>query len=96
VVTCCRSCLRVALSAGVYDVAGVTVLGLSTRVKDPLPDRHSALVGWLPRGTARVDGCLLALSVAIVPRTALVEYTGCQAFGLLHGSLLDKDLCLTV
>jgi hypothetical protein len=64
------------------------------RVKDSLPDRHSALVGWLPRHAARVDRCLLALSAAVVPRTAL--YAGCQAFCLLHVRLLNESLCLVV
>jgi hypothetical protein len=50
-----RSCLRVARSAGVDDVAGVTVLSLSARVKDSLPDRSSALVGRLSRCAARVN-----------------------------------------
>jgi hypothetical protein len=96
VVARCRSCLRVTLSAGVYDVAGVTVLGLSAHIKDSLPDRRSALVGQLPRGTVRVDGCLLALSTAVVPLVALLTYVRCRAFGLLHGRLLDEGLHLAV
>jgi hypothetical protein len=72
-----RSCLRVALSAGVYDVVGVVVLGLPARVKDPLPDRRSALFGRLPHRAARVDRRLLALGAAVVSRTALLAYVGC-------------------
>jgi hypothetical protein len=96
VVACRRSCFRVILSAGVYDVAGVAILGLSAHVKDPLPDRRSTLVGWLPHHAARVDGCLLALSVVVVPCTALLAYAGCRAFDLLHGRLLDESLRLAV
>jgi hypothetical protein len=62
---------------------------------DPLPDRRSALVGWLPYRAICVDGCLLALGV-VVSHAALLAYEGCRAFGLLHGRLLDKRLCLTV
>jgi hypothetical protein len=89
-----RPCLRVALSVGVYDVAGIAVLGLPTRVKDLLPDWRSALVGWLSHRTARVDGRLLALSTTVVSRTALLAYAGCRAFGLLHDRLLDEGLAL--
>jgi hypothetical protein len=76
VVTHCRPCLHVALSVSIDDVAGVAVLGLPTRIKDPLPDQRSALVGWLPRRATRVDGRLLALGTAIVPRTTLLAYAG--------------------
>jgi hypothetical protein len=41
VVACRRPCLRVARPPGVDDVASVTVLGLPTRVEDPLPDRRA-------------------------------------------------------
>jgi hypothetical protein len=77
VVARCRSCFCISLPAGVDDVAGVAVLGLPARVKDPLPDWRSALVGWLPRRVARVDRRLLALSTAVVPCTALLAYAGC-------------------
>jgi hypothetical protein len=50
-----RPCFRVACFAGVDDVAGVTVLGVSARVEDSLPDRRSALVGRLSRCAARVN-----------------------------------------
>jgi hypothetical protein len=36
VVACCHPCLRIARSADVDDVAGVTVLSLSVCIKDPL------------------------------------------------------------
>jgi hypothetical protein len=52
-------------------------VGLPARIKDPLPGRRSALVGWLPRSAARVDGRLLALGAAVVLRTALLVYAGC-------------------
>jgi hypothetical protein len=91
-----HSCFYAALIAGVYDVVGVAILGLSTRVKDPLPDRCSALAGWLRQRAARVDERLLALSATVVPRTALLAYAGCRAFGLLYGRLLDESLCLAV
>jgi hypothetical protein len=80
----------------VDDVAGVAILGLSARVKDPLPDQRSALVGWLPRCATRMDGRLLALGTTVVPRAALLVYAGRRAFGLLHGRLLDKLLRLAV
>jgi hypothetical protein len=63
VVARCRSHLCVAPSPGIYDVAGVAVPGLTAHVKDALPDRRPDLVSRLPRGAARVDGCLLTLSV---------------------------------
>jgi hypothetical protein len=65
-----RPCFRVARPAGVYDVTGVAVLSLSTRVEDPLPDRRSALVGWLFRRAVCMDKRFPALSVAVVPRLA--------------------------
>jgi hypothetical protein len=82
--------------AGVYDVAGVAVLSLSVRVKDPLPDRRPALVGRLPRGAARMDRCLLTLGATAIPRTALMAYARHRAFGRLHGRLLDEGLRLVV
>jgi hypothetical protein len=41
-------CLRVAHSVAVDDVVGVTVLSLSARVKDSLPNRRSYLVERCP------------------------------------------------
>jgi hypothetical protein len=38
------SLLCIALPPNIYDIAGVVVLGLTTRVKDPLPDWNPALV----------------------------------------------------
>jgi hypothetical protein len=38
----------------------------------------------------------LALGVAVVPRTALLAYVGCRAFGLLHSRQLDDSLRLAV
>jgi hypothetical protein len=91
-----RSYLRVTLSVGVYDIADVAVLGLPAHVKDLLPDRRSAPVGRLPYRAARMDGCLLALGTTVVPRTALLAYAGCRAFGLLHDRLLDEGLRLAM
>jgi hypothetical protein len=48
-------CLCVARSVGVDDIAGVTVLIPPARIKDPLPDWRSALVGRLPRRAICVD-----------------------------------------
>jgi hypothetical protein len=96
VVACHCSCFRVTISTSVDDIAGVAVLGLPARIKDPLPDRHSTLVGWLTRLAASVDGRLFALGATVVPRTALLAYAGCRAFGLLHGRLLDESLLLTL
>jgi hypothetical protein len=84
VVTRRRSCLCVALSAGVYDITGVAIPGLPVRIKDPLPDPRSALVGWLSRHAARVDERPFALSAAVIPRTALLrmrdaELSACSA-----------------
>jgi hypothetical protein len=89
-------CLHVVLSASVDDVAGVAVLGLLARIKDPLPDQRFALVGWLPCRSARVDGHLSALGAAVIPRTALLAYAGCRAFSLLYDHLLDESLRLAV
>jgi hypothetical protein len=86
----------VAHSADIDDVAGVAVLCLSARIKDPLPDRRSALVDWLPYRTICVDGYLLALDAAVVPRAALMAYARRRAFGVLHDRLLDKRMCLAV
>jgi hypothetical protein len=71
-----RSRFCVAHSADVDDVTSVAVLSLSARIKDPLPNRRSALVGWLPYRAICVDGYLLALSIAVVPRAALLAYAG--------------------
>jgi hypothetical protein len=91
-----RPRLCVAHSASVDDIAGVAVLSLSARIKDPLPDRRSALVGRLPHRAACVNGHFWALSTAVVPCTALLAYAGHQAFSPLHGCLLDKRLRLAV
>jgi hypothetical protein len=96
VVACCRSCFHIALSVSVDDIAGGAVLGLPACIKDPLPDRRSALVSWLPRCAARVDRRLLALGAAVILRTALLVYARCRAFGMLHGRLLDEGLRLAV
>jgi hypothetical protein len=77
-----RSHLCVALPSGVYDIAGITVLALFARVKDPLPDRRSALVCWPSCCAARVDGCLLVPHVAVILRTRLMAYAGRQALVL--------------
>jgi hypothetical protein len=71
-------------------------VGLYARIKDPLPVRRSSLVGWLPRPNTCVNGRLLSLGAAIVPRAALLAYAGDRAFGLLHGCLLDEHLRLAV
>jgi hypothetical protein len=91
-----RSRLRVARPAGVDDVAGVAVLGLLARVKDSLPDCHSALVVRLPCHAVRVDRRLPALGVAVVPHTARLAHAGRRALGLLNGRLLDERLRLTM
>jgi hypothetical protein len=75
---------------------GIAVLSLFACIKDPLPDRHPALVGRLPRGAARVDGCHLAQSTAVVLRVGLMAYAGCQAFILLHSRLLNEGLRLAM
>jgi hypothetical protein len=46
---------RVARLAGVDDVAGISILGMSARVKDSLPDWRSALVGRLSYRSACVN-----------------------------------------
>jgi hypothetical protein len=71
-------------------------MGLAARVKDPLPDRHPALVRRLSRYTARVDGCLLVLCVAVAPRIRLVVYAGRGALDLLHDRLLAEGLRFAV
>jgi hypothetical protein len=96
VVAHCRPRLRVAPSASIVDIAGITILGLPARIKDPLPDRHSALVGWLPRRTTCMNGRLLTLGTAVVPRTTMLAYAGRRAFGVLYGRLLDECLRLAV
>jgi hypothetical protein len=71
-----RPCFCVARSARVDTIAGVAVPSLSVRVKDPLPDRRSTLVGRLPGRTVCMDGCLLALGVVVIPGATLPMYTG--------------------
>jgi hypothetical protein len=66
------------------------------RIEDPLPDRRSALVGWLPRRAACVDGHLLALGAAVISCTALLAHAGRRALGLLHDRQLDERLRLAV
>jgi hypothetical protein len=41
-----------------------------------------------------MDGCLLALSIVVVPRAGLMAYVGHRAFGMLHSRLLDEGLRL--
>jgi hypothetical protein len=36
------------------------------------------------------------MRATVVPRAALLANAGRQAFGLLHGRLLDERLCLAV
>jgi hypothetical protein len=91
-----RPRLRVARSAGVDDVVCITVLGLSARIKDSLPDRRSTLVGRLSRRAACVIRRFRALRTAIIPCTALLVNAGHRVFGLLHGCLLDERLHLAV
>jgi hypothetical protein len=83
---------RVARSASIDDVAGITVLSLSARIKDPLRDRRSALVGRLPNRAACMNGRFRTWHTAVIPCAALLAYVGHRAFGLLHGRLLD-ELC---
>jgi hypothetical protein len=53
--------------------------------------------GWLVAPwRCRVDGYLLALSAVVVPHAALLTYSGCRAFGLLYGRLLDEGLHLAL
>jgi hypothetical protein len=91
-----RSRFRVACSASIDDVAGVTVLSLSTRIKDPLPDRRSALVGRLPSRAASMNRRFQAWHTTVIPCTAPLAYAGHRAFSLLHGRLLDERLRFTV
>jgi hypothetical protein len=91
-----RPRLCVARSAGVDDVAGIAVLGLSARVKDSLPDRRSTLVGRLFCRAVFMDRRLPALSVVVIPCTAWLAHAGHRAFGLLNGRLLDERLRLAV
>jgi hypothetical protein len=69
-----RLCFCVAHSARVDDIEGVTVLSPSARIRDPLPDRHPALVGRLRRRAACVNGRFRALHGAIIPCAALLAY----------------------
>jgi hypothetical protein len=75
--------LRVARPPGVDDVASVTVLGLPTRVKDPLPDRRAPWVGGPLRRAARVHRSLGALRAPVFQRAPLLTNAGCRAIGLL-------------
>jgi hypothetical protein len=43
-----------------------------------------------------MNGRLLALGAAVVPRAALLVYVGRRALGLLHGCLLDESMRLAV
>jgi hypothetical protein len=95
-VACRRPRLRVARPPGIDDVASIAVLGLPTRVKDPLPDRRPALVGRLPRRAARVNLRLRALRAPVVLRAPLQANAGSRALGMLHGRLLDERLRLAV
>jgi hypothetical protein len=54
VVACCRPCLGVACPPRIDDVASVTILGLPTCVKDPLPDRRAP---WLEGRSAAPPAC---------------------------------------
>jgi hypothetical protein len=89
-----RSRLRVAPSLGIQDVAGIAVVGLDARVKDPLPDWRPALVRWPSRCAACVDGRVLVLCIAVALRVGLMAYAGHGALGLLHDRLFDKGLRL--
>jgi hypothetical protein len=71
-------------------------MSLSARIKDPLPDRCSALFCCLRRRAAFVNGRFRALRAAVIPGTALLAYAGRRAFGLLYGRLLDERLRLAV
>jgi hypothetical protein len=82
--------------AGVDDVAGVTVLGLSARIKDLLLDRSSTLVGRVCHRAACVNGRFQALRAAVIPHTTLLANAGRQAFSLVQGHLLDERLRLAV
>jgi hypothetical protein len=91
-----RLCLRVARPAGVDDISGVAVLGLSARVKDSFPVWRSALIGRLPCRAVRMGRRLPALGVAVILHTAWLAHAGRRALGLLNGRLLDERLRLTV
>jgi hypothetical protein len=96
VVACRRPRLRVARPPGVDDVAGVTILGLPARVKDPLLDRRVPLVGGTFRCASRVHRWFGALRTNVVPRAPLLADAGRRAFGLLNDRLLDECLRLAV
>jgi hypothetical protein len=91
-----RSRLHVARSAGVDDVAYITVLGLSARIKDSLPVRRSTLVGQLSRRAACMNRRFRALRAAVIPHAALLANAGRRAFGLLQGRLFIERLRLAV
>jgi hypothetical protein len=86
----------VACLLGVDDVASVTVLGLSARVKDPLPDRRAPWVGGAFRRTSRVHRWFGALRTPVVPCAPLLTDAGRRALGLLNDPLLDESLRLTM
>jgi hypothetical protein len=71
-------------------------LGLPARVKDLLPDRRASWVGGAFRSTARVYRCFGALRAPVLPCAPLLVDAGRQAFGLLHGRLLEEHLRLAV
>jgi hypothetical protein len=96
VVACRCPCFCVARSARVDDVAGVAALSLSVRIKDLLPDQHSALVGRLSHRAAYMNRHFRALCAVVIPGATLLAYAKCRAFGLLHGRLLNEHLHLSV
>jgi hypothetical protein len=69
---------------------------VSTRVKDSLPDRQSALVGHLPCCAVQMGRRLPVLDVAVVPHTTWLAHVGRRALHLLNGRLLDERLRLAV
>jgi hypothetical protein len=66
VVACRRPRLHVACPPGIDDVASVTVLGLSARVKDPLSGRRAPWVGGPFRRATHVHRCFGALRAPVV------------------------------
>jgi hypothetical protein len=87
-----RPRLRVARPPGVDDVAGVAILGLPARVKDPLLDRRAPLVGGTFRCASRMYRWLGALRAPVVLRAPMLTDARRRAFGLLNGRLLDERL----
>jgi hypothetical protein len=88
--------LCVARPPSIDDVAGVAILGLPTRVEDPLLDRRAPWIGGVFCCASRVHQWFGALRVVVVPRTPLLTDAGRRAFGLLNGRLLDERLRLAV